>query len=596
MTAHRRLVAVWLFLAAVLLAPATAGAHATLEGVTPARGSVVATAPDRVAFRFDEAVSGAAGAIRVFDRSGAEVQEGRPFAVGDGGRTIAVRVDRGLADGTYTATYRVVSADGHLISGGSTFSVGAPSATSATVGALLDRERADAVVATGLDVARGVQYAAIAAGVGGFLFLVLVWLPALARAGGAGTGWAAAAAAFADRLLTVLLVTAAAGVLSAIAALLFQAGTVAGAGPLTAVGDGALGDVLDTRFGRVWAVGGGCWVVFAAGSALLLRPAGAPSRLRPAMLGAEGLVAPRLTARTLVAAIPALLLLLLPALGGHAGSIEPTAVLVPGNALHVGAAAVWAGGIVCLLLPVRAATARLDGEDRTRLLVVTLDRFSPLALLAVVALAVSGVVQALVLLGGVGDLLSSAYGRLVLVKAGLLLVLAALGALQRRRVMPRLRAAAQSASAPGEAGALLRRVLRAEAVMLAMVFVATAVLSGTAPAPAAQAGPVTREATVGPARLQATVDPAAPGANAIHLYLLDPRTGTPWNGAEEVRVRVRQPELGIGPLRERVLRAGPGHYLVRGAQLGAPGDWRIDVAVRVSDFDEYIAKLEVPVR
>lgn len=596
MIRSRALAALLAGLGACLAAPAGAGAHATLERVAPARGVVLAQAPDRVAFRFDEAVSGAAGAVRVFDRSGREVQAGRPFAPGDEAETIAVRLPAGLADGTYTATYRVVSADGHVISGGSTFSVGAASATSATVGELLDRERAGPAVATALDAARGVQYTAIAVGVGGLLFLVLVWLPALARAAGAGSGWMPAADAFARRLLAVLLVAALAGALSAGAALLMQGATMAGSGPLAAAGDGALRDVLATRFGRVWAAGAVCWVVFATGAALLLRPAAAQARLRPATLGAEGLAAPGLPARALIAAVPAVLLVLLPALGGHPGSIAPTAVLVPGNVLHVAAAAVWVGGIACLLLPVRAATAQLAPADRTRLLVETLARFSPLALLAVVAIAISGVVQALVLLGGVGDLLASSYGRLVLVKTGLLLALACLGALQRRRVMPGLRAAAQDGDAPGAAGSLLRRVLRAEAGVLAAVFVVTAVLSGTAPAPAAESGPVMREARVGPARLQATVDPAAPGVNAIHVYLLDPRTGTPWDGAEEVRVRVRQEELGIGPLRERVLRAGPGHYLVRGAQLGAPGDWRMDVAVRVSDFDEYIAKLEVPVR
>ncbi len=248
------------------------------------------------------------------------------------------------------------------------------------------------------------------------------------------------------------------------------------------------------------------------------------------------------------------------------------------------------------MVPLRAATRRLEPVDRTRLLVETLARFSGLALAAVVALAISGVVQAIGLLDGVGGLVSTTYGRLVLVKAVLLLVLAGLGALQRRRVMPGLRTASAAGDGPGDAGVRLRRVLLTEAALLAGVFLVTALLSGTAPAPAAQGGPVTREATIGPARLQATVDPASAGTNAIHLYLLDPRTGAPWDGAEEVGVRVRQPELGIGPLRERVLRAGPGHYVVRGAQLGAPGDWRFDVAVRVGDFDEYTAKLEVPVR
>ena len=590
------LVGVFAALGAGAALPATAAAHATLEETTPGRGAVVADAPGSVAFRFDEPVSGTAGAVRVFDRGGAEVQQGRASAPGSDASVIAVRLRGGLGDGTYTATYRVVSADGHVISGGSTFSIGTESATSATVGELLDRDRAGPAVATGLDVARGVQYAAIAVGTGALAFLALVWLPALVRVAGGGDAWRLAADAFARRLLTLLLVTASLGALSAAAAIVLQAATAAGSSPPAAIRDGALGDALGTRFGEAWAAGLLCWMVFAAGVALMLRPAAERARLRPATLGAAGLAVPRLPARGLVAAVPALALLLLPALGGHAGSLDPVEVLVPASALHVAAAAVWVGGIACLLVPLRAATGRLEPADRTRLLVETLARFSGLALIAVVALALSGVVQAIGLLDGLDGLLSTAYGRLVLVKAGLLVALAGLGALQRRRVMPGLRAASAGGDPPGDAGVRLRRVLWSETALLTGVFIVTAVLSGTAPAPAAQAGPVTREATVGPARLQATVDPASPGTNVIHLYLLDPRTGAPWNGAEEVGVRVRQPELGIGPLRERALRAGPGHYVVRGAQLGAPGDWQVDVAVRVSDFDEYTAKLEVPVR
>lgn len=581
---------------ACLLAPAAASAHATLEAVSPARGVVLDRAPAQVAFRFDEPVSGTAGAVRVFDRSGGEVQDGRPFAPGPGSSAIAVRLRDGLEDGTYTTTYRVVSADGHVVSGGSTFSIGGESATSATVGELLDRDRAGPAVAAGLAVARGLQFAAIAVGTGALAFLALVWLPALVRVAAGGDEWRLAAEAFARRLLVLLLGAALLGALSAAIAIVLQAATAAGSGPLAAVRDGALGDALGTRFGEAWAAGLACWLVFAAGAVLLLRPSAQRARLRPATLGAAGLAAPRLPARGLVAAIPAFALLLLPALGGHAGSLDPRWLLVPASALHVAAAAIWVGGIACLLVPLRAATRRLEPVDRTRLLVETLARFSGLALAAVVALAISGVVQAIGLLDGVGGLVSTTYGRLVLVKAALLLVLAGLGALQRRRVMPGLRTASAAGDAPGDAGVRLRRVLLTEAALLAGVFVVTALLSGTAPAPAAQGGPVTREATVGPARLQATVDPASPGTNAIHLYLLDPRTGAPWDGAEEVGVRVRQPELGIGPLRERVLRAGPGHYVVRGAQLGAPGDWWVDVAVRVSDFDEYTAKLEVPVR
>ena len=52
----------------------------------------------------------------------------------------------------------------------------------------------------------------------------------------------------------------------------------------------------------------------------------------------------------------------------------------------------------------------------------------------------------------------------------------------------------------------------------------------------------------------------------------------------------------IGPLPLEPQRAGPGHYTVQGAPLNVAGDWDLDVTMRVSAFDQYTAKTEVPIR
>ncbi len=571
-----RLLCATAFAVACLVLPAAAQAHATLESVTPARGVVLSREPAQVVFRFDEPVTGGAGAVRVFDRGGGEVQQGAPTHPG-GAATIGARMRSGLPNGTYTATYRVVSADGHLVSGGSTFSVGTASAAGATVGQLLDRQGRGGVTSAALEVARGVQYLAIAIGVGALLFLLLSWLPG-ARASGLGSALIAQAeSGFLPRWRRLLLGAAVAGALSAWAVIALEAAAVAGEPPWTAIADGALSDVLATRFGVVWALGATAWLAFGAAAAV------------------AGNGPPRRAGRALLLSASAFLVLV-PGLGGHAASISPEWLLVPANALHVAAVCVWVGGIACLLFALRGATSRLEPPLRTGLLAGVVGRFSATALLAVVAIALSGVLQAIVLVGDVGALFSTAYGRLVVVKAVLLLGLVALGAQQRRRTMPALGAAAASGDAPAAAGRRLRSLLRVEAALLLAVFVATAVLSGTPPSTASTAGPVNREARLGTARLQATIDPARVGANEFHIYLHDPRTGAPWDRAEEVTVSEREPDRGIGPLHQPALRAGPGHYVVQGAVLGTPGDWLVDVTARVSDFDEYTTTLRVPVR
>lgn len=128
----------------------------------------------------------------------------------------------------------------------------------------------------------------------------------------------------------------------------------------------------------------------------------------------------------LVAAVAALAAL---ALSGHAGSSYDHANAVNTLAVHLVAVCAWAGGLVALVI----AHRRL-GED----LRVTAERFSALALGCFVAVAASGVLNAQIRLTGPEDLVTTAYGRMVALKALALIALGVFGAIQRRRVLPRL--------------------------------------------------------------------------------------------------------------------------------------------------------------
>ena len=77
-------------LGALVLAPAAAQAHATLEGTSPERGAVVKTAPRAVTFRFDEPVEGNFGAVRVYDAKGRRVDDGKVVHPGGRGSEVGV--------------------------------------------------------------------------------------------------------------------------------------------------------------------------------------------------------------------------------------------------------------------------------------------------------------------------------------------------------------------------------------------------------------------------------------------------------------------------------------------------------------------------
>jgi cytochrome c oxidase assembly factor CtaG len=113
---------------------------------------------------------------------------------------------------------------------------------------------------------------------------------------------------------------------------------------------------------------------------------------------------------------------------GHAAGTADHALAVGSMLLHLAGAAVWLGGLAAIGL-----LARRLGRD----LEPVVARYSVLALWAYAAVAISGIVNAWIRVGGV-DGLTTPYGRLVLVKAALMLALGAAGYAHRRVTIPRL--------------------------------------------------------------------------------------------------------------------------------------------------------------
>jgi copper transport protein len=559
-----------LALAALALLPATAGAHALLKSTTPERGERLDAAPEQVSLRFSEPVEAEFGAVRVFDSEGREVQTGGTI---QRGAEVAVRLRDGLGEDGYTVTYRVISADSHPDSGGFMFVVGDAHAPSTTVGELLGDDEAGAVTGTALGLVRAVQFGAIALGLGALLFTLLCWLPGLRATAGAGASWQAASTAYSARLRAVLLASAAAGALSAALAIVLQGAVAGGTGIGEAMSADVIGDVLGTRFGLVWALGFAAW----------------------AAVGATGLALPR-TTRLAVLAVPLVALSALPAFGGHASVQSPVALLTPANVLHVIAMSAWLGGVAVLVLGLRAATGRLEAGERTRLLAAVVARFSTLAGVAIAVLLASGIVQGLVEVRTVPNLVETAFGRAVLVKIVLFAGIVALGWINRRRLVPALHRAAHDGEPPGRAGLLLRRTLRVELLLGVAALAATGALAGYAPSVAEGQGPFSASADIGPARLEMTVDPARVGPNEMHVYLFDRRTGAQWDETLELTVTAELPERSVEPIELEATKAGPGHFLISGATFGVKGDWTVEIASRVTDFDEFRTNVEIPVR
>jgi putative copper resistance protein D len=160
--------------------------------------------------------------------------------------------------------------------------------------------------------------------------------------------------------------------------------------------------------------------------------------------------------------------LLPPPLTGHSESSPNHTAAVVGLALHVAAVVPWVGGLAVLGWH---ALRRRDG------LAVAAGRFSRLALWCYVTVGATGLANAVSRLPTPSELLTSDYGRLILVKFAAFCVLGWAGWLHRTRALP--------AVAKGRPRAFARLATVEAAVMAGTIGVAVA-LARTAP-PAVEA-------------------------------------------------------------------------------------------------------------
>jgi len=585
---------------AILAGAPRALAHAQLLGTSPLSGSTVKVQPTEVIFKFNQGVGGTLGAVRVYNAQGTEVDDLNVSHPDGNEHWMGVGLKPRLPDGSYTGTYRVISADTHIVYGGLVFSIGhAGAAPKFTVAGLIGKNESGEVTRVAFGVVRGLNYLTLALMVGGLAFLLFAWIPGLTAVAGGEERWSLASRVFASRLGKLFAVAVVLGVIVSVLGVFLQGASAAGVSLWSSLKGSIIETTLESRFGEVWGLRAIDWILL--GVLLQVMRAigrGAIPVLGQSAEGGEAAAPVGRPPRAIVAllGLGALYLAITPALAGHASIESPVGVFFPSDVLHVLSGSVWVGGIACLLLAVPGATRQLDGPERSQLLLATLVRFSPLALAAVIAIAVTGVIQAYIDVRSFNGLFHTTYGALIIAKVVLLSTLIGLGWVNRERVIPALKRLVDDGQSPGGVGALARRTMRGELALMLCVFGVTAALISYAPPIDAASGPFSANTTVGPAELEMTVEPAKVGLNTIHLYLIDAKTGAQFTQTRELTANARLPAKGIGPLPLKATLAGPGHYILNSAVLSPGGTWNIEVIDRVSEFEQHNRVVKVPIR
>ncbi|MFJ8931866.1 copper resistance CopC/CopD family protein [Streptomyces sp. NPDC102364] len=625
---------VLLFLAvtgALLAGAAPASAHAALTGSDPKQGAVVDTAPKKVSLTFSESVAISDGAVRVLDPAGKRVDDGK--VAHSGGTTYTVGVHSGLPDGTFTVAYQVVSADSHPVAGAYTFSIGAPSKTTAVVA---DQNAGGGVVGVIYGIARYVSYAGFALLVGGAAFVLGCWRR------GAGS-----------KPVQHVVVGAWTALTAATLAMLLMRGSYTGSGKLGDVFDmSLLGQVLQTKTGAALT----SRLLLLAAAALFIavlfgayakkneedaegreagkegqdgRDAKAKERndLTFGLSVGGGVVAAGLAATW--------------AMAEHASTGIQAALAMPVDVLHLLAVAAWLGGLTTLLVALYRVPT-IEGS--------AVRRFSRVAFCSVLVLVATGLYQSWRQVGSWSALTGTTYGQLLMVKVGLVAVLVGVAWISRKwtaRLTETVAAAPVAQEQPSEvseekepvsvaAGGKganperaaqlarqraamasarekrvrdadphrfgLRRSVLVEAGIAIVLLAVTTVLTSTEPgrteeeaksatsAAQTQTGPLSLKIPFdtggadgkGTALLE--MDPGRTGNNEMHLYIERPN-GKAFD-VPEVKLALTQEAKKIGPLPVVPDHIATGHWTASGVQIPVAGDWKVALTVRTSDIDQ----------
>ncbi|MER5789132.1 copper resistance protein CopC [Streptomyces sp. NPDC001980] len=576
-------------LAALLLASAApASAHAALRGSDPADGAVLKSSPGSVTLTFTEAVGLLDDSFRVYDPTNHRVDTSEAEHGPAGSDTARITFPKKLGTGTFTVAWRVVSADSHPVSGALTFSVGKPSATTATVST---GPVENPVTGSLYNIGRYVAYLAVALLIGAVAFMAVCRPPdpAPLRTPVRTAWWALLAATL---FLFVL-----------------RAPYEEGTSPATAFDLSALAKSATGRPGLALLARVALLALTAALHLLLRKRV---SRERPS--------------RPLLATAAALsvALALTWAAAEHASAGIQVPLAMTSSVLHLLSMALWMGGLTALLITLQRSATPLPAA------VVT--RFSRVAFASVTILVVTGVYQSWRGLGSWQALTDTSYGRLLLVKlAAVTLLLAA--ASQSRRWTAKLAPApavtapdrvplpvggpadppAEGEDAPpldeppatpaGRHQAALRRSVLAEVAVGVAVLGITTILTGTLPGRAAAeaAGSGTASDAVGiPAtsvsmvpfdvgtpnghgKVQITLDPGRVGGNSVQAVVFGPDGGI--STVPELRLSFTLAAQKIGPLPANVTDRG-GYWAADSVNLPIAGEWTMTVTVRVSDLDQ----------
>ena len=237
---------------------------------------------------------------------------------------------------------------------------------------------------------------------------------------------------------------------------------------------------------------------------------------------------------------------------GHGAASEQIAAMIL-DYVHNLIASVWIGGIIFFVFVLLSAYSRLDSDQRERLSLSAIPRFSIMIVISLGVLIITGPTLLWFLESDVGLLVESTYGKLILAKIGIASVMIVFGGYKQFRVQRR-------AEINLKAGTIsvhkkLKRSLKIESALgIALLGVVALLTNGTLPAGEIQSVQA-EQLTYGfqtfdfseNAKFDVNIVPFSSGVNTISVIVTD-LENNPLKDLGTLKVKVSNPARNISPI------------------------------------------------
>jgi copper transport protein len=513
-------------------------AHASLIQVNPPANSHLKESPSLISFTFNERLDEGLFYIKLFDQKGSEVTKQKAAMNADHTGT-ELQIPK-LPDGIYVISYHVISADGHPIGGSYPMTIGNPPLSDASpnhsapsVHSHGDLSSANATIVVQY-VSRGFWY---------FSFLALAgWILWLRLPGSGGAAGRQALASWTRNLQRVHFIALLIFIFTHMEDLLGHEG---------AVGGSQIAQLFtSTGVGLSWT---GLLVLSLAGFALLQRWLWADILWVIALLAVKSGT-------------------------GHAVAFPPQSVTVALDFIHLAAAALWVGGLV--LLAVHLLQKKEEGVG------VFLQAFSKMALISIVVLTLTGSATILLFLPKPQYLFYTLWGKLMLVKIGLVVLVIITGIFLRRAM--KIKREQQ-----------FQRLFKLDFSLMLIIIVIVGFITYLAPIPDNE--PLNWHVMGETVHMSAEITPNVQGINSFTVKVWMPeKTGKP----KQVQMilhyendkKIAPIEVPLAPYSDQTVEESFGFvktsYKAEGAYLPFKGAWSLEVRVMDPEDNEKVYSKE----